>query len=471
MNHESSNAPVADLRLSALYQEALGGHVDMPSAEADRRVLMLAAGGVRPPRAAAPVESAWRAWLHAQWFRPGLAFAAIASLSVVIVALMPKDDMSVERAERLPAASPAPAASKIAPESPGAAATSSASPVAPTSSVVTQPQPQPSAAAAAAAQPSTAAALSADAGTAQPPADKSRAQQSARADALGGADKEAPAKVTSTPGSLNQSAAVAARADTAVARNNKTDEAPRRAPPMAESTNAGSASAPVPFAASPPAAERERPDPFPAQSSAQSPAPLRQRAESAPAASSFAPAASTVAPAAPAVAPASPSAADAAGNSAAAPVVTPPAAAERFGPRPGKASLQSESSESRLAAANQPLPEVRDAAPTYANEPPPSTAPSSARTQRAGERETGAAGALPGAPAPQSAARGMLSKRESDNTLAAAAHVRNPYEWLKTIEKLRVDGKTEQVAKELAEFRRSYPLHPLPDALKAFIPR
>ena len=52
---------------------------------------------------------------------------------------------------------------------------------------------------------------------------------------------------------------------------------------------------------------------------------------------------------------------------------------------------------------------------------------------------------------------------------AAAPSARDPAEWIKAIQKLRVDGKSEQVTKELAEFRRLYPMHPLPEELKVLV--
>lgn len=52
-----------------------------------------------------------------------------------------------------------------------------------------------------------------------------------------------------------------------------------------------------------------------------------------------------------------------------------------------------------------------------------------------------------------------------------AKSVRAPDEWLKAIEKLRVEGKIEQATKELAEFRRAWPQHAVPDALKPLLPK
>lgn len=146
---------------------------------------------------------------------------------------------------------------------------------------------------------------------------------------------------------------------------------------------------------------------------------------------------------------------------------------------PGKLSLQSESTESRMDASNQPLPEVRDAAPTYPNEQPPSPLPP-ARSSRP-PRPADAGSLSKSAPAASAPALGqpsaprradaMMAQRAPQAAADAAPPLRNPDDWIKAIEKLRSEGKSEQVAKELADFRRAYPLHPLPDALKALLPK
>lgn len=131
------------------------------------------------------------------------------------------------------------------------------------------------------------------------------------------------------------------------------------------------------------------------------------------------------------------------------PVPTPalrasPAALAEAGaaPRLEKPSLQSAPVESRLLP-GQAIPEVRDSAPTYPNEVQSSIPlPYTYSTPRAAARDAAAP------------------------TLAAAAPRRDPVEWIKAIQKLRVEGKSEQVLKELTEFRRQHPQYPLPEELK-----
>ena len=52
--------------------------------------------------------------------------------------------------------------------------------------------------------------------------------------------------------------------------------------------------------------------------------------------------------------------------------------------------------------------------------------------------------------------------------LAANVAARDPAEWVKAIQKLRSEGKNDQVSKELAEFRKLHPAYVLPDELKNF---
>ena len=129
-----------------------------------------------------------------------------------------------------------------------------------------------------------------------------------------------------------------------------------------------------------------------------------------------------------------------------------------------------------MDASNQPLPEVRDAAPTYPNEQPPSTMPLP-RSSRPRPADAGSlsksAGAAPSAapvvqPSPPKRADAMAAQRAP---AVGAAPVRNPDDWIKAIDKLRREGKSEQAAKELVEFRRAYPLHPLPNDLQALVPK
>jgi hypothetical protein len=198
------------------------------------------------------------------------------------------------------------------------------------------------------------------------------------------------------------------------------------------------------------------PDPFPAQSAAA----RSERADQAVGAPATAPPASTP-PAANTVnapAPRTGSAAPAAPAGGAG--TTAPAdagATDNLSPRPGKVSLLSEPTESRMNA-NQPVAEVRDSAPTYPNEARPSIPlPYTYMTPRA---------ARDSAPGSMAAASGSLSGRGASPQLAAAPPVREPAEWIKAIQKLRIEGKTEQVTKELAEFRRQYPSYVLPVELK-----
>ena len=146
---------------------------------------------------------------------------------------------------------------------------------------------------------------------------------------------------------------------------------------------------------------------------------------------------------------------------------------------------------------------VPDAVPTYPNEARSSIPlPYSYRTQRPPARDAAPGGAATGAVAGRAAAPQQLAatRKESataesravDKTtspttaatmapasglapgaaapasamIAAAPPLRDPAEWIKAIQKLRVEGKAEQVTKELAEFRRHYPQYVLPGELK-----
>jgi hypothetical protein len=131
-----------------------------------------------------------------------------------------------------------------------------------------------------------------------------------------------------------------------------------------------------------------------------------------------------------------------------------------------KPSNLPETSEPR--ANNQPLPEVRDSAPTYPNESRPSIPLPNTYLP---PRQPAGSGS---GPARQSAGMSLrkdeaAQKRafEGPPSMAStAAPPRDPAEWIKIILKLRADGKTEQVVKELAEFRKQFPAYPLPDELK-----
>ena len=167
-----------------------------------------------------------------------------------------------------------------------------------------------------------------------------------------------------------------------------------------------------------------------------------------------------------------------------------------------KPSLLSEPTESRMA--NQPVPEVHDSAPTYPNEMRPSLPlPYTYTVPRAATRESASkSAAAPGSGAapPSAAAVGALASRSATvasaaqqssairkeealerrapekaassmpaapaTMFAAAPPPRDPVQWIKDIQKLRSEGKAEQVTKELAEFRKQYPQYLLPDELK-----
>jgi hypothetical protein len=133
----------------------------------------------------------------------------------------------------------------------------------------------------------------------------------------------------------------------------------------------------------------------------------------------------------------------------------------------------------------QPTPEARDSsqAPSYPNEPPRQSLPYSYSSGRPPSRDaklaSPAAGSLAGLARqntpqqPAAAARKdepVAKRMEAAPSMAAApassaAH-RDPAEWIKAIMKLRAEGKTEQVTKELAEFQKMYPAYQLPDELK-----
>jgi hypothetical protein len=138
-----------------------------------------------------------------------------------------------------------------------------------------------------------------------------------------------------------------------------------------------------------------------------------------------------------------------------------------------KPSLLSEPTESR--SSNQPLPEVRDSAPTYPNEVRPSIPlPNTYVSPRPPVRDAheSAAGNLSGAGRSSAMAarkEEAVQKRsfEGQTSMVTPAH-RDPAEWMKAILKLRAEGKAEQVTKELAEFRKQFPAYALPEELKPF---
>ncbi|MBK9608122.1 MAG: hypothetical protein IPO58_17410 [Betaproteobacteria bacterium] len=137
-------------------------------------------------------------------------------------------------------------------------------------------------------------------------------------------------------------------------------------------------------------------------------------------------------------------------------------------PRLEKPSLQSAPVESRLLP-GQAIPEVRDSAPTYPNEVQSSIPlPYTYATPRAAARDAAAAGGAGSSagPAAGSVAGSAAGRFAQPQQLAAAPPLRDPVEWIKAIQKLRAEGKSGQVLKELTEFRRQHPRYPLPDELK-----
>ncbi|MBP8296950.1 MAG: hypothetical protein KAX84_12630 [Burkholderiales bacterium] len=148
---------------------------------------------------------------------------------------------------------------------------------------------------------------------------------------------------------------------------------------------------------------------------------------------------------------------------------TPAASADAgAAPRLEKPSLQSAPVESRLLP-SQAIPEVRDSAPTYPNEVQSSIPlPYTYATPRAAARDAAASGGAgyPAGPAAGAAAGSAAGRVAPPQQLAAAAPRRDPVEWIKAIQKLRTEGKSEQVLKELIEFRRQHPRYQLPDELK-----
>jgi len=84
------------------------------------------------------------------------------------------------------------------------------------------------------------------------------------------------------------------------------------------------------------------------------------------------------------------------------------------------------------------------------------------------------------APMVESAQDAALKSRDADMESGKAASVQpmkqvvpikqqNPQEWLEEIEKLRRDGKLKEARESLAEFRKHYPDHELPKALRDLI--
>lgn len=157
-------------------------------------------------------------------------------------------------------------------------------------------------------------------------------------------------------------------------------------------------------------------------------------------------------PAAPPALAASPSAQAAASAPAPSPIIDTP--------RPAKQSLSGELIEPHAPA---PVAEVKDGAPTYPNESRPSIPlPYTYQMPRKSRDLTASAERH----ASERSAAGSLSASTAAPTLAAAQPHRDPVEWVKAILKLRSEGKSEQVLKELADFRKQHPQYVLPEELR-----
>lgn len=143
-------------------------------------------------------------------------------------------------------------------------------------------------------------------------------------------------------------------------------------------------------------------------------------------------------------------------------------------PRYEKPSLVTEPADARTS--NAPLPEVRDAVPSYPNEvrssiPLPGTY-ISPRAPARDSAQSGAGGATGRTSAQSARKEEALQRRsfEGQTSMVSPAH-RDPAEWIKAIQKLRSEGRLEQVTRELAEFRKTFPAYVLPDDLKALAPK
>jgi hypothetical protein len=414
-----SGEPV-DRALTALYRAHLGADsAASPSGRADARIRALARealessaapsrgasepgrGGTRlggAPAASlsggAGDASGWRAWLATPWFKPSLAFAALASISVVIIALMPKEELGVEReampqrgtemrsdkATTVPAEAEAPRNASAGAQRDASAApqqNGSAVPQRPSAPVVLQPR------ASAVEQP--------DASIA--------AQANAPVAAQGNLSADVQANVS---GAVQRDASARAPAHAPVETQPKAKASPS---PNLEPSAAAKASAPPADAArmlspeaAPPATKVEE-----TQSEhtlARQASPLRERA---------------------------------ARTESTADVAQRPATTTDARPNPFPATAPS-------------------AAPSPAFAPPAPAAPAAPSLEA---RDAVAASAEP------------LQKRsfEGLTSRVSPAH-RDPAEWMRAILKLRSEGKIEQMSKELAEFRKTFPVYPIPEALK-----
>ena len=380
-----------DDRLSVLYRAHMPSAA--PSPTSDGHVLQMAREAAAVPKRATVTRGGWRAWLAAPWFGPGLAFATVASLSVVVIALMPKDEMAVEKEVASSAAVPSSTASAPAATlAPGSASGS----------------------------PST--------------------------------SSNDAASTTALSSSSSSPRTNAPRAKAATNNGRMTTNEISVAPRLASPPSDGDRATPAQVGPGGPAEPMRR-----------SIAAERNSLAATPALAPFVPSVSQ-APAAPVVAnafPASPqrqlatAPAGAATAAVTAPPPPPPAAAVADSARPEKQSLQSETTESRTPA---PIAEVPDSAPTYPNESRSSIPLPYSYTMPRKSRDTSGLGNAPRA----------LEKVEKASTpsLAAAAAHRDPTEWVKAILKLKSEGKTEQLTKELTDFRKQYPQYVLPEELR-----
>jgi len=97
---------------------------------------------------------------------------------------------------------------------------------------------------------------------------------------------------------------------------------------------------------------------------------------------------------------------------------------------------------------------ARDA-PPEAKTPSPPSSPIEPFAQRPA---SAAARAAPGASTASDTATGIATRRSTPD--------RSPQAWIEDIRKLKVEGKTEEAGRELAELRKRYPEYPLPEDLR-----
>jgi hypothetical protein len=157
-----------------------------------------------------------------------------------------------------------------------------------------------------------------------------------------------------------------------------------------------------------------------------------------------------------------------------APAEAPQAEQSRSAPQPER-RRKTESADSRELRDAAPPPELQKApepaaappAPVAAPPPPPSVA-----TQDAirGAQES-AAGALASRAetAPKASPQSNAQLRRADEGARVAASVsayalQSPEQWLQGIADLRRQGRHEEADKSLAEFRKRYPDHKIPEA-------